>query len=213
MEEPLAMESIRQVAKDIAPDQVNVVASVDKTTVEYGNPITVSATLTIKDKSPLVNVPVRIEGKSLGDSNWRLLATTTTGQDGRVEKPLIIGKSTSIRIYSDPTWERTEGASTEMAVTVNRVLSLNAPATVRSNESATVTGFIRPRIAGAYIQLETQVSGVWQTLGVPVSTDTQGAFVITIPARNRGVLTLRASIAADAQWNIVTSPTFNIIIR
>ena len=213
MEEPLAMESIRQVAKEIAPDQVNVVAAIDKTTVDYGNPITVTANLTIKDKSPLVNVPVRIEGKSLGDTNWRLLATSTTGVDGRIEKPLIIGKSTTIRVYSDPTWERSEGASVEMSVIVNRVLSLTAPATARSNESIVISGNVRPRAAGAFIQLETQVAGTWQPLGVPVTTDAQGAFTFTIPAHNRSVLTLRASIAADAQWNIVTSPTFNIIIR
>lgn len=213
MEEPLAMESIRQVAKEIAPDQVNVVAAIDKTTVDYGNPITVTANLTIKDKSPLVNVPVRIEGKSLGDTNWRLLATSITGVDGHIEKPLIIGKSTTIRVYSDPTWERSEGASAEMSITVNRVLSLTAPATARSNESIVISGNIRPRVAGAFIQLENHVAGAWQPLGVPVTTDAQGAFIFTIPANNRGVLTLRASIAADTQWDIVTSPTFYIIIR
>ncbi|MSW04518.1 MAG: hypothetical protein F2887_03315, partial [Actinobacteria bacterium] len=53
MEEPLAMESIRQVAKEIAPDQVNIVASVDKSNVDYGNPITIQATVKIKDQTPL----------------------------------------------------------------------------------------------------------------------------------------------------------------
>jgi spore germination protein YaaH len=213
MEEPLAMESIRQVAKDIAPDQVNVVASVDRNNIDYGNPLTVSATLTIKDNSPVANVPVRIEGKSLGDTNWRLLATTTTGVDGKILKSILIGKSSAIRIYSDPTWERTEGASSEMAVTVNRLLSLSAPATVRAGETITVTGNIRPRIAGAYIQFESQVGGIWKPIGLPVTTDTQGAFVFSEPARSRGILTVRATVAADSQWNLVTSPTFNIIIR
>ena len=77
MEEPLAMESIRQVAKAVAPDQVNVTAAIDKSTIDYGNPITVSATFTIKDKSPIGGVPVRIEGKSAGDNTWRTLATAT----------------------------------------------------------------------------------------------------------------------------------------
>ena len=213
MEEPLAMESIRQVAKDIAPDQVNVTASVDKTTVDYGNPIVVAATLTIKDKSPLSNVPVRIEGKSAGDTNWRFLATATTGPDGRIEKPLIVGKSTTIRIYSDSTWERTEGISSEMAVTVNRVLNVTAPGTVRVTEPVVITGNIRPRTSGSFIQVESLVGGAWKALGEPVTTDAQGAFSFTVPAQNRGVLTLRVSAAADALWTATTSPTFNIIIR
>ena len=213
MEEPLAMESIRQVSKDIAPDQVNVTASVDKTTVDYGNPIVVAATLTIKDKSPLSNVPVRIEGKSAGDTNWRFLATATTGPDGRIEKPLIVGKSTTIRIYSDSTWERTEGISTEMAVTVNRVLNVTAPGTVKVTEPVVITGNIRPRNSGSFIQVESLVGGAWKTLGEPVTTDAQGAFSFTVPAQNRGVLTLRVSAAADALWTATTSPTFNIIIR
>ena len=213
MEEPLAMESIRQVAKDIAPDQVNVTASVDKTSVDYGNPIIVAATLTIKDKSPLANVPVRIEGKSAGDTNWRILATATTGPDGRIEKPLIVGKSTTIRIYSDSTWERTEGISSEMAVTVNRVLNVTAPGTAKVTESVVITGNIRPRTSGSFIQVESLVGGAWKTLGEPVTTDAQGAFSFTVPAQNRGVLTLRVSAAADVLWTATTSPTFNIIIR
>ena len=74
MEEPLAMEAIRTVAKAIAPDQVNAVASVDKSEMSYGKPFTITGQLSIKDKSPLANLAVRVEGKSLGESTWRTLA-------------------------------------------------------------------------------------------------------------------------------------------
>ena len=132
MEEPLAMESIRQVAKSIAPDQVNVTASIDKSLIDYGNPITVNATFTIKDKSPVAGVPVRIEGKSAGETNWRTLATVTTGIDGKIEKAVLVAKSTAVRVYSDATWERTEGVSSEFPITVNRLLVVSAPGTMRS---------------------------------------------------------------------------------
>ena len=213
MEEPLAMESIRQVAKDIAPDQVNAVASIDKASVEYGDAITVSGALTIKDKSPVANVSVRIEGKSGTDSTYRLLATATTGVDGTFQKPLIIGRTTAIRIHSDATWERSEGVSPDIVLSVNRVLNLSAPTAAKSGDDIAISGNLRPRVAGNYLQIESFVGGIWKPLGQPVITDAQGVFSLTIAGQPRSILTLRATVAADALWAVVTSPTFNIIIR
>jgi len=213
MEEPLAMESIRQVAKEIAPDQVSAVTSIDKTAISYGDAITVSGALTIKDKSPVANVTVRIEGKSGTDSTYRLLATAITGADGTFQKPIIVGRTTAIRIHSDATWERSEGISPEIALSVNRVLNLSAPTVAKSGDEMVIAGNVRPRVAGNYIQIESLVGGVWKPLGQPVITDAQGAFSLTLAGQPRSVLTLRATLAADALWAVVTSQTFNIIIR
>ena len=213
MEEPLAMESIRQVAKAVAPDQVNVTAAIDKSTIDYGNPITVSATFTIKDKSPIGGVPVRIEGKSAGDNTWRTLATATTGIDGKIEKALLVGKSTAIRLYSEATWERSEGISPEFPVTVNRLLSLSVPGTMKTSSVASITGNIRPRSAGASVQLEKLVGKEWKPINQPVLTDSQGNFAIAISGQLREVAAFRVTVASDNFWNVVTSPTFNIIIR
>jgi spore germination protein YaaH len=213
MEEPLAMESIRQVAKEIAPDQIAVTAAIDNSTIDYGNPITVTATFTIKDKSPVAGVPVRIEGKSAGDSNWRTLVTVTTGIDGKIEKAVLVGKSTAVRVYSDATWERTEGSSSEFPITVNRLLVITAPGTVKSASPAVITGNIRPRIAGASVQLEKLVGKDWKPLDVPVLTDAQGNFSLNLSAQSRGVHSFRISVAADSLWSAVSSPIFNIIVR
>jgi hypothetical protein len=213
MEEPLAMESIRQVAKEIAPDQVNVVAASDKVAIDYGNSVTVSGALTIKDKSPVANVVVRIEGKSGSDTSYRLLATDTTGADGTFQKPLLLGRSTSIRLHSDATWERSEGVSPDISLSVTRLLSLSAPTLAKSGDVITISGTVRPRAAGNYLQIESLVGGSWKPLGQPVITDAQGTFSLTIAGQPRSILTLRATVAADALWAVVTSPTFNIIIR
>jgi len=93
MEEPLAIDAIRNVAKAIAPDQVTSNLFSSATAIEYGDPISLSGTFTIKDKSPLAGVTVRIEGKSPGESNWRVLTTATTDIAGKFSKPLLIGKS------------------------------------------------------------------------------------------------------------------------
>ena len=213
MEEPLAMESVRQVAKSVAPDQLNVTAAIDKSAIEYGNPVTVSATFSIKDKSPAAGIPVRIEGKSAGESTWRTLASVITGIDGKIEKAVLVGKSTALRIAADATWERTEAISPEFPIAVNRLLVLSAPGTMKSTDATTVTGNIRPRVSGAGVQLEKLVGKEWKPIGTAALTDAQGNFTLNLSAQQRGVLSLRVTVAADSLWSIVTSPTFNIIIR
>ena len=213
MEEPLALEGIRNVAKAIAPDQVTATAAVDKNEIEYGDPITVSGSFTIKDKSPLSNVAIRVEGKSPGDSNWRVLTTAITDMNGKFSKPILIGKPTAIRIYSEGTWERGEGISPEVPIAMSRILSLSAPASVRNNETFTVTGSIAPRSAGTFIQVEKLNNGKWQQFATIVTTDEDGNFVIPVALQPKGVLTLRVNVAADALWPITTSPTFSILIR
>ncbi len=213
MEEPLAMEAIRTVAKAIAPDQVNVVTSVDKSEMSYGTAFTLTGQLSIKDKSPIADLAVRIEGKSPGESTWRTLANATTNAEGTFEKLLILGKSTTLRIYSDATWERSEGLSVEIPITINRLINLSAPTSVKSATQFQVSGNVLPRSADAMVTLEKLIGKEWQSVAETVVTDAQGNFVITVVPQNRGVYTLRTTVSEDANWAALTSETFNIIIR
>lgn len=213
MEEPLALEGVRSVARAIAPDQVAAAITVDQNAIEYGEPISVSGAFTIRDKSPLTGLAVRIEGKSPGDATWRLLTQVTTDATGKFSKPLLLGKATTIRAYSEGTWERGEGISNEIGVTVSRLIYLSPQATMKSNESFVIPGTIRPRSAGSYIQVEQFTSGKWQPFGSPVTTDNEGNFAIPVSPQRSGVLTLRASVSAEENWIIATSPPFSILIR
>lgn len=213
MEEPLAMEAIRTVAKSIAPDQVNVVTSVDKSEMSYGTPFTITGQLSIKDKSPIANLAVRIEGKSIGESTWRTVANAITDAEGNFEKSLILGKSTTLRVYSDATWDRSEGLSVEVPITVSRLINLSAPTSAKSATQVQITGSVLPRSADAMVTLEKLTGKEWQSISETVLTDAQGNFVITLDSQNRGVYTLRTTLSQDANWAAITSQTFNIIIR
>ena len=213
MEEPLALEGIRTVAKSIAPDQVTASIAIDKTAIEYGTPISISGIFAIKDKSPLANLAIRIEGKSAGESTWRLLSIATTDITGKFSKLLLIGRATTIRAFSEGTWERGEGISNEVEVTLSRLINVNPPASVKKSESFTVSGSIRPRTAGTFIQVEKLTAGKWQPFGAILTTDAQGAFVIPIAGQPKGLLTLRVSAAAEANWPIATTAPFSIVIR
>lgn len=213
MEEPLALEGVRNVAKAIAPDQVAANIAIDRTSIEYGDPISISGTFIIKDKTPLINTPIRIEGKSSGESAWRVLTTATTDGLGKFTKPLLIGKATTIRAFSEGSWERGEGISNEIAVTMSRLIYISAPASAKKGETVTVTGSIRPRSAGTFIQLEKLSAGKWQPFGTIVTTDAQGAFALPLTAASKGVLTLRVSAAGEALWPIASTEPFSILIR
>ena len=213
MGEPLAMEAIRTVAKEIAPDKVNAVASVDKSEMSYGSPFTISGQLSIKDKSPIADLAVRVEGKSLGESTWRTLANAVTDAEGMFEKSLILGKSTTLRVYSEATWERSEGLSVEIPITINRLINLTAPTSAKSATQLQVTGSVLPRSEGAMVTLEKLAGKEWQSIAETVVTDAQGNFVITVAPQTRGVYTLRTTVSEDANWTALTSETFNIIIR
>jgi hypothetical protein len=213
MEEPLALEGIRAVAKSIAPDQVIANLVVDTATIEYGDPITLTGTFTIKDKSPLAGVTVKIEGKSPGDATWRTLTTAVTDINGNITKPMLIGKATSIRATTEGTWERNDGLSNEVAISVSRLLIISAPATVKRGETLTVTGSLRPRTAGTFMTLESLVAGKWLPIGSAVPTDALGNFIFAVPAQSKGALTLRISAAAENLYPLATSPQFSILVR
>jgi 5-hydroxyisourate hydrolase-like protein (transthyretin family) len=213
MEEPLAMEAIRTVAKAVAPDKVNVVTSVDKSEMSYGSPFTITGQLSIKDKSPIADLAVRVEGKSLGESTWRTLANAVTNAEGKFEKSLILGKSTTLRVYSDATWERSEGLSVEIPITINRLINLTAPTSAKSATQLQITGSVLPRSEGAMVTLEKLAGKEWQSIAETVVTDAQGNFVITIAPQTRGVYTLRTTVSPDANWAALMTETFNIIIR
>jgi len=213
MEEPLALEGVRNVAKAIAPDQVTAAIAIDKSAIEYGDPISISGTFTIKDKTPLINTSIRVEGKSPGESTWRVLTTATTDAAGKFTKPLLIGRATAIRALSEGTWERGEGISNEVSVSMTRLIYFSAPASIKKGESLAVTGSLRPRSTGTFIQLEKLNAGKWQPFGAIVTTDAQGAFTIPLTATSKGVLTLRVSAAAEALWAIASTEPFSILIR
>ena len=213
MEEPLAMEAIRTVAKAVAPDKVNVVTSVDKSEMSYGSPFTITGQLSIKDKSPIADLAVRVEGKSLGESTWRTLANAVTDAEGKFEKSLILGKSTTLRVYSDATWERSEGLSVEIPIIINRLINLTAPTSAKSATQLQITGSVLPRSEGAMVTLEKLAGKEWQSIAETVVTDAQGNFVVTVAPQTRGVYTLRATVSEDENWAALTTETFNIIIR
>ena len=208
-EEPLAMVAIRDVATSIAPAQLESSLTLSKNEFTYGNPVTLSGLITLKDKTPVAGVAFTVEGK-YSDGSTRTLTTGTTGFDGTYSIPMLIGKSVSLRVLTEATWEREASATPASILTVARNLILTPPTSVKSGQPFTISGIVLPRTAGVTITLAT-TSG--KVIGLATTTDAQGAFTISVPAQARSIATYQISVGADATWPVFASQAFSIIIR
>jgi len=208
-EEPLAMVAIRDVATSIAPAQLESSLSLSTNQISYGNPVTLSGAITLKDKSPVASLAFSVEGK-YPDGSTRILTTGTTGFDGTYSIPMLIGKSVSLRVLTEASWERGASATSALSLDVARNLILNPPTSVRSGLPFSISGTVLPRAAGVTITLAT-TSG--RVVGTATTTDAQGAFTISVPAQARSIATYQITVGADATWPVFASDAFSIIIR
>jgi spore germination protein YaaH len=208
-EEPLAMVAIREVATSIAPAQLESSLSLSTNELSYGNPVTLSGLITLKDKSPVSGLTFTVEGK-YSDGSTRILTTGTTGIDGTYAIPMLIGKSVSLRVLTESSWEREASATPALTLTVARNLIVTPPTSVKSGLPFTISGIVLPRSAGVTVTLAT-ISG--KVIGQSTTTDAQGAFTISVPAQARSIATYQITVSADATWPVLTSDAFSIIIR
>ena len=208
-EEPLAMVAIRDVATSIAPAQLESSMTLSTNELSYGNPVTLSGLITLKDKSPVAGLAFSVEGK-YPDGSTRILTTGITGVDGTYSIPMLIGKSVSLRVLTESSWEREASATPAFTLAVARNLIATPPTSVKSGLPFTISGIVLPRTAGVTITLST-TSG--KVIGQATTTDAQGAFTISVPAQARSIATYQITVGADATWPVLASDAFSIIIR
>jgi spore germination protein YaaH len=208
-EEPLAMVAIRDVAISIAPAQLESSLSLSTSELSYGNPVTLSGLITLKDKSPVAGLAFTVEGK-YPDGSTRTLTTGSTGIDGTYSIPMLIGKSVSLRVLTESSWEREASATAALSLTVARNLIITPPTSVKSGLAFTISGIVLPRTPGVTITLSTTAGKV---IGQATTTDAQGAFTLSVPAQVRSIATYQITVGADATWPVLASDAFSIIIR
>ena len=208
-EEPLAMVAIRDVAISIAPAQLESSLSISTNELSYGNPVTLSGLITLKDKSPVAGLAFTVEGK-YPDGSTRTLTTGTTGIDGTYSIPMLIGKSVSLRVITESSWEREASTTPALSLRVARNLIVTPPTSAKSGLAFTISGIVLPRAPGVTISLSTTAGKV---IGQATTTDAQGAFTLSVPAQVRSIATYQITVGADATWPVLASDAFSIIIR
>ena len=215
MEDPAAMDLIREVALKMAQAKVLSVLTSDKTVSPYARAINLSGEfkqITLEGTSPAVSLPVEIKGKSVGDDVWRTLGTVDTGPDGKFTAPILLGKPTTIKLVTKETWDRAESVSNEIAIQIDRTISLSAPGTMKNGAPFEISGVVRPRSAGATVSLMKYTAGAWKSVAT-ATTDEQGGFTFAISGEKRSIVRYQVLVQSDAIWRQVAAPEFSIIIR
>ena len=214
MEDVAATTAMRNVALAIAPDTVLSTLTVEQVNSKgafYGGVFTVRGALTLKDKSPVVGIPVSLEIKRVNENTWTPIAELTSGVDGTVSIPVTIGASAAFRFTTQGTWERAESLSNEGKVVLLSRIVLDRPTTVKSGKDLTVKGTLLPVLAGQVVLLQKCISGKWQNIGTATTTGTNGEFQISIIEAKRGVTKLRVQITTKDEQ--VLTPEFTVVVR
>ena len=207
-----ASEAVRTVGKAIAPDQVVSTLTFDTKEIAYGIPVNLKGVFQLQDKQPVAGLPIHLEIRTLGDSNWREILQTTTGADGSVITPLILGTSTAVRLRSDASWERLSSQSSELQVSIRGKLSVNAPTSSPVGVPILIQGSVQPKRAGIDISLERFTLGTWNPLGENIQTDANGNYSLSVTESTRTPARYRVIMGGDEKIVGQVSSTFTVVI-
>ena len=211
MEDAAATNEIRSAALAIAPDPVintMILENLNQGSINYGQLFTVKGLITLKDKTPIAGITVALEIKRTGESVWTKITDLVTALDGTVTTPMTLGGDASIRLTTVGTWERAESISSEQMIVVKSLLQIDRPVSASKGSVITVKAQLLPKLVGKSANLQKNVNGKWQNIGVASTSDANGLFTFTASEPKRGVLTMRVQVVGD-----IASATFAIVIR
>jgi len=209
MEDQLSTTEMRNAALAMAPDTVvssMSLSGVTQGSVFYADQFNVSGLFTLKDKSPIVGLPVALEINRGGV--WTKVAELVTDTNGSVNAPITLASSAGIRLTTLATWERTDSITPEQIVTVKSKILIDRPNSASRAASFTIKAQLLPQVLGKSAILQKNINGKWQNVGTAVTSDANGAFTFSTVENNRGILTMRVQVGTE-----LTSETFAIIIR
>ena len=214
MEDPTATLAMRNVAMSIAPDSlVNslTVEDITNKSVFYGGIFTLRGSITLKDKSAAVGIPVAIELKRENESVWTKVLEVNSGIDGTVSIPIKIAGTTSFRLRTEGTWERAESVSSEAKIVVLSRLVVERPTTVRRFQELIVKGSLLPQLSGQSAVLQKLTAGKWQNIGTSTLTGSNGEFELSAIESKKGVVKLRVQVTTKTEQ--VLSSQFWVVVR
>jgi hypothetical protein len=209
MQDEASTTEMRNAALAMAPDIVVSTMSLSGVTqgsINYADQFKVSGLFTLKDKSPIVGLPVALEINRGGV--WTKVAEFVTDANGSVNAPITLASSAGIRLTTLATWERTESITPEQVVAVKSKLLIDRPNSASRAVAFTIKAQLLPQVLGKSAILQKIINGKWQNVGVAVASDANGLFTFSTVENNRGIQTMRVQVGSE-----VTSETFAIIIR
>jgi hypothetical protein len=209
MEDQMSTNEMRNAALAMAPDTVVstlTLSGLSQGSIGYADQFTVNGLFTLKDKSPIVGLPVSVEINRGGI--WTKVAELVTDAFGAITTPMVLANSAGIRLTTLATWERTESITPQQLVAIKSKILIDRPNSVARTSAFSVKAQLLPQVAGKSAVLQKYVNGRWQNIGTPITSDASGVFTFSSIENNRGIVSMRVQVGTE-----VTSETFAIIIR
>ena len=203
MEDPSAFQAIRVVALAIAPDSVSSLLTADGLNLPFGTPTHVTGTFTLPDKTPAAGIPVHLQTQVSG-GQWTTIQDGLTAADGTFVATLQLAQSTNVRMYTDGSWQRLEGDTPTLAISVSRILTWSLAASMKAGIAYSIAAQVLPAMAGVKVLLNNGSSAV---------TDATGKVVLTVNNGSTGFVPYQLSIAADQNFGAVQSGFVNVWVR
>ncbi len=214
MEDPAAFDSIRTVAVAIAPDPVVARLSASSRQNTIGDLLTLTANLSKRDTTPFVGVASTIEIKT-GATDWLPLLVGSTGADGSLSTPVIIGENTQVRVRSDGSWDRLSSLSSELTINVARAISWNPPTSMKHGVTYVISGRIQPGEAGIRVQIDDGTPSGYSTFGklVAATTEADGSYSIPLKVNSPGIYRIRIKSNSDSRFITSQSEFVTVLVR
>ena len=214
MEDPAATNSMRNVALAIAPDTVFSSLTIGDTTnksIYYGGIFTINGVITLKDKSPISGIPVALQMKRESENTWTTIADLVSSIDGTISVPIAIGSTSSFRLSTQGTWERSESISPEEKVVLLSRILLDRPTSGKRGQAFLIKGTLLPAIMDQNVVVQKLSLGKWQNIGSVTLTGTDGGFTTSYIENKKGVVKLRIQITTKNEQ--VLSTPFSVVVR
>ena len=203
MEDPTAFQAIRVVALAIAPDSVSSLLTADAADVPYGTPTHLTGTFILPDKTPAAGIPVHLQTQVDG-GQWTTIQDGLTAADGTFATTVQLAQSTYVRMYTDGSWQRLEGDTPALAISVSRILTWSLAASMKSGITYSITAQVLPAVAGVSVALSDGSSAV---------TDANGKVDLTVSNSSIGFVRYQLTIAADQNYGAVQSGFVTVWVR
>lgn len=211
MEDPIALTAVRLVATSIAPDSVVANLYATAPTANAGDFLTVTSLLSKKDTTPFAGIPAQVEMKS-STSDWTKIYSASTGVDGTITFPLVVGENVQLRIRADGSWDRLAAMSIPFSVSVSRLISWSLPTSMKHGVNYSVVGVVQPKEPGIAVHLET--GGSRNPANDPVAiTDPTGHFSFSLNEAKPGIYSYRAVVDSDNRFIASQSEFVTVIVR
>jgi hypothetical protein len=121
---------------------------------------------------------------------------------------MTLGGEASIRLTTVGTWERAESVSAEQKIVVKSLIQIDRPVSASKGSAITIKAQLLPKLVGKSANLQKNVNGKWQNIGIASVSDANGLLIFTASEVKRGVVTMRVQVVGD-----IASAPFAIVIR